>query len=71
MTPPSNADSSRALLSAQAVLKHIRRLAEAAEADHITPGEAVEQILDELAARPALGGMSEAPSRSFAPARPN
>jgi hypothetical protein len=39
--------------------------------DRITPGEAVEQILDELAARPALGRVRAALSRSYQPTRPN
>jgi hypothetical protein len=61
----------RALRSAEATLSRIQGYAEAALKDSITPGEAVEQILDELAARPALGRLREALSRSFSPSQPH
>ncbi len=61
----------RALSSAEAALTRIQTYAEAVADDRITPGEAVEQILDELAARPALGRVRAALSRSFAPSRPH
>jgi hypothetical protein len=60
---------STALRSAEASLSRIERFVHAAQADQITPAEAVEQILDELAARPALGRVRQALSRSFAPRR--
>ena len=61
----------RALSSAEASLSRIQTWVEAAVDDRITPGEAVEQILDELAARPALGRLRAALSRSYLPARPH
>ncbi len=61
----------KALRTAEASLSRIQGFAEAALADQITPAEAVEQILDELAARPALGRVRQALSRSFKPARPH
>jgi hypothetical protein len=65
------ANERRALSSAEASLSRIQTWAEAAMNDRITPGEAVEQILDELAARPALGRVRAALSRSYQPIRPN
>jgi hypothetical protein len=56
-----------ALRSAETSLTRIESFVQAAQADQITPAEAVEQILDELAARPALGRVRQALSRSFAP----
>ena len=61
----------RALSSAEAALTRIQTYAEAAADERITPGEAVEQILDERAARPSLGRVRAALSRSFAPLRPH
>ena len=61
----------RALSSAEAALTRIQTYAEAAVEERITAGEAVEQILDELAARPALGRVRAALGRSFAPSRPH
>jgi hypothetical protein len=61
----------RALSSAEASLSRIQTWVEAAANDRITPGEAVEQILDELAARPALGRLRAVLSRSYMPARPH
>lgn len=53
-----------ALRTAEAALWRIQRCAEAALDDHITPGEAVEQILDELAARSTLGRVRRALGRA-------
>jgi hypothetical protein len=61
----------KALSSAESALSRIQRCAEAVQEDRITPGEAVEQILDELAARPALPRLRAALDRSFRPARPH
>jgi hypothetical protein len=76
MTKPSPTEEPRAasqgaLRSAEAALSRIEQYAEAAQADCITPGEAIEQILDELTARPTLGRVRKALSRSFSPARPH
>lgn len=60
-----------ALRSAEAALSRIKSYAEAAQDDRITASEALEQILDELEARPALGRVRRALSRSFDPALPN
>jgi hypothetical protein len=60
-----------ALRSAEAALAHIQGYAEAANAGTITPAEAIEQVLDELAARPALGRVRAALSSSFSPAEPH
>jgi len=64
-------DRARALRSAERALTRIQHYAEAVQTDSLTPGEAIEQILDELAARPALGRVRRALSRSFSPARTN
>ena len=64
-----SADQHKVLRYAEATLLRIQRYAQDAEDDRITPGEAIEQILDELAARPTLGRMRRALGRSFAPAR--
>jgi len=61
----------KALSSAEAALSRIQKCAEAAQDERITAGEAVEQILDELAARSALGQVREALGRSIQPARPH
>jgi hypothetical protein len=61
----------QALSSAETSLSRIQTWAEAAQDDRITPGEALEQILDELAARPALGRVRAALGRSFLPTRPH
>ncbi|MGZ3274334.1 MAG: hypothetical protein ACXU82_20735 [Caulobacteraceae bacterium] len=61
----------RALTSAEAALIRIQKSAEAARDERITAGEAVEQILDELALRPALGRVREALARSVEPSRPH
>jgi hypothetical protein len=61
----------RALSSAEESLSRIQKCAEAVVDERITPGEAVEQILDELAARPALGKVRAALGRSFQPSRPH
>ena len=61
----------RALSSAETALSRIQKCAEAVRDERITAGEAVEQILDELAARPALGRVREALERSYEPARPH
>lgn len=68
---PSQQAQSGALRSAEQALSRIQRYAEAVQMDSLTPGEAIEQILDELAARPALGRVRQALSRSFSPAQPN
>ena len=60
-----------ALTSAEAALSRIQKCAEAAHDERITAGEAVEQILDELAARPALGRLRQALGRSVEPSRPH
>jgi hypothetical protein len=68
----SSKDSVRqksALTSAEAALSRIQKYAEAAQDDRITAGEAVEQILDELAARSTLGQVREALGRSVQPSR--
>lgn len=65
------ASERRALSSAEASLSRIQTWAEAVADDRLTPGEAVEQILDELAARPALGRVRAALSRSYQPSRPH
>ncbi len=57
-----------ALRAAEATLARVARSVEAAEGGMITAAEAVDQILDELAARPALGRVREALHRSFSPA---
>ncbi len=67
----SRNDSVQALTSAEAALSRILKCAEAAQDERITAGEAVEQILDELAARPALGQVRQALSRSIEPSRPH
>lgn len=61
----------QALSSAEASLTRIQTWVEAAQDERITPCEAVEQILDELAARPALVRVRAALGRSFQPARPH
>jgi hypothetical protein len=71
MTSENDSAADQALASAEAALLRIQRHAEAAREDVITPGEAVEQILDELEGRPALGRIREALGRSFDPARPH
>jgi hypothetical protein len=53
----------RALTSAEAALVRIQKCALAAEEERITAYEAVEQILDELAMRPALGRVRKALGR--------
>lgn len=60
----------QALSSAEAALTRIQKSAEAVQEAQITPKEAVEQILDELA-RPALGRVRAALGRSFLPAQPH
>jgi hypothetical protein len=54
----------KALRSAEVALARIQGYAEAALSDQITSGEAIEQILDELAAHPALGEVRQALSRN-------
>jgi septation ring formation regulator EzrA len=61
----------RALSSAEAALSRIQKCAEAVQDERLTASEAVEQILDELAARSALGQVREALGRSVQPARPH
>ena len=68
---PPDIQDARALRSAETALSRIQGYAEAAMTDSITPGEAIEQILDELAARPALGRVRQALSRSFSPTQPH
>jgi hypothetical protein len=70
-TPNGSTQQRQALSSAEAALSRIQKSAEAAQDDRITAGEAVEQILDELAACPALGRVRAALGRSFEPARPH
>jgi len=52
-------------------LSRIQKCAEAAQDERITAEEAVDQILDELAARPALGRLREALGRSWRPSQPH
>jgi hypothetical protein len=61
----------RALRSAETALSRIQHYAEAVQTDTLTAGEAIEQILDELAARPTLGRVRQALNRSFSPVRPH
>jgi hypothetical protein len=61
----------QALSSAEAALIRIQKSAEAARDERITAGEAVEQILDELAVRPALGRVREALGRAMQPVQPH
>ena len=61
----------RALSSAETALSRIQKCAEAAQDERITAEEAVDQILDELAARPALGRLREALGRSWRPSQPH
>jgi septation ring formation regulator EzrA len=61
----------RALSSAEAALSRIQKCAEAVQDERITAGEAVEQILDELTARPVLGRVREALGRGVEPMRPH
>jgi hypothetical protein len=61
----------RALSSAEAALSRIQKCAEAVQDERLTANEAVEQILDELAARPALGQVREALGRGEQPSRPH
>jgi hypothetical protein len=60
-----------ALRSAEKALARVQRYAEAVQDGRLTAGEAVEQILDELAARPALGKVRQALGRSFSPSQPH
>jgi hypothetical protein len=60
-----------ALTSAEAALSRIQKCAEAAQQERITASEAVEQILDELAARSTLGQVRQALGRSAEPSRPH
>jgi len=61
----------RALTSAEAALSRIQKCAEAVQDDRLTASEAVEQILDELAVRPALGRVREALGRAMQPLQPH
>ena len=61
----------QALTSAEAALIRIQKSAEAAQDERITAGEAVEQILDELALRPALGRLREALGRRVQLSKPH
>ena len=67
--PAAEAEDHGVLRSAEAALLRIQRYAEAAQDDRITPGEAIEQILDELNGRSTLGRVRQALGRSFAPRR--
>jgi hypothetical protein len=60
-----------ALRSAENALRRVQRCAEAVQAGRLTAGEGIEQILDELTARPALGKVRQALGRSFSPAQPH
>jgi len=71
ITRNHSAQQQRALSSAEAALSRIQKCAEAVQDERITAGEAIEQILDELAARPALGRVRDALGRSFAETRPH
>lgn len=61
----------QALSSAEAALIRIQKCAEAAQEERITACEAVEQILDELAVRPALGRVRKALGRGAHAPRPH
>ena len=67
-SPPviQTVDQQKVLRSAEAALSRIQGYAEAAASDYITPGEAIEQILDELAARSTLGRVRAALGRCSA-----
>ena len=71
LTRNDSVQQQKALTSAEATLSRIQKCAEAAQDERITAGEAVEQILDELAASPVLGRVREALSRSVQPSRPH
>jgi hypothetical protein len=71
LTRNDSVQQQKALTSAEAALSRIQKCAEAAHDERITAGEAVEQILDELAARPTLGRVREALGQSAQPARPH
>lgn len=64
-SPPviQTVDQQKALRSVEAALARIQRYAEAAASDHITPGEAIEQILDELAVCSTRGHVRAALAR--------
>lgn len=68
---PSDPRGASALRTAEAALSRIERSVDAAQAGEITLAEALEQITDELVARPALGRVREALSRSFSPSQPH
>jgi hypothetical protein len=70
-SPDEDSGSQKALRDAETALLRIKRYALAAQDELITPAEALEQILDELEARPALGRVRQALSRSFDPKLPN
>ncbi len=70
-TKADEIQGAQALRSAETALSRIQGYAEAVQSDTLTPAEAIEQILDELAARPALGRLRRALSRSFAPVQPH
>ena len=67
----ASAQQQQALTSAEAALNRIQKYAEAARDDRITAGEAVEQILDELALRPALGRVRAALGQGAESSRPH
>ena len=70
LLPTNSVQQQRALTSAEAALI-IQKCAEAVQDERLTANEAVEQILDELAALRALSQVREALGRSVQPARPH
>jgi hypothetical protein len=69
--PNQDHDERRALRSAEDALARVQRSAEAVQDGRLTAGEGIEQILDELTARPALGKVRQALGRSFSPSQPH
>ena len=68
---PSESTGRDALKRAEAALARVQRSAQAAMDGRLTAGEAIEQIMDDLEARPALDRVREELGRSFSPSRPH
>ena len=60
-----------ALKRAEAALARVQRSAQAATDGRLTANEAIEQIMNDLEARPALDQVREALSRYLLPSRPH
>ena len=71
LAPTQDHNEHKALRSAEDALARVQRSAEAGQDGRLTAGEAIEQILDELTARPALGKVRRALGRSFSPSQPH